>query len=84
MTQAEVLADWRLNVEKITQTEAAARVGVSQGTWSAWEAGTKAPDLPNAFAVERMSGGRVSAAGWARARRKPRRPRKPLPRGGVV
>lgn len=40
----------------------------TQTTWAAWERGEKAPDLFFAFALERMTRGRIPAQGWAVAR----------------
>lgn len=40
---------------KLTQAEAAARVGVSQGYWSSLEAGTYKPSLPVAKLIRMLA-----------------------------
>jgi transcriptional regulator with XRE-family HTH domain len=39
----KTITDWR-NARKLKQAEAAALVGVTQGTWAKWEAGQVPPE----------------------------------------
>ena len=68
----DALFAWR-EEQHLSQEEAAGQLGVSQGTWGAWETGTKRPDLHNALALERLSEGALRAADWARPRKAQRR-----------
>jgi transcriptional regulator with XRE-family HTH domain len=47
----------------------AVAVGVSHSTLSRYAAGLVIPGLARAYALERVTGGRVPARGWARQRR---------------
>lgn len=82
------LAAWR-TAQKLSQTEAGAllRPPVSQSAWGAWESGAKPPSLHNAFEIERVTDGVVTAASWAkpheRTRRKARHRRPSLPPTGT-
>ena len=52
---------------KLSQEDAAAMISVSQGAWTGWERGTRAPDAHCAGLIERLTRGRmqVLAKGWA-------------------
>ena len=60
------LKGWR-DGAGLNQTEAAKRVGVSQATWSDWEAGKKLPSADKAFDLEEKTGGEVTARMCAEA-----------------
>ena len=69
--QGKRLAAWRAaqtgaNGKRLSQVEAARRIGASQGAWAAWEKGRKAPDAYFADLLETLTKGRaqVRAAGW--------------------
>ncbi len=79
-TQGAALRAWRdEQVPRLSQRGAAERLRdfntdrrkATQAAWVAWEKGWKAPDLFFAFALERMTNGRVSAQGWAMPRQMP-------------
>lgn len=70
MGNAEKLKEWRDGLG-LSQAEAARRIDSTQGAWGPWERGGKAPDLHNALAIERLTGGAVPAVGWARRKAKP-------------
>lgn len=76
-TQGAALRAWREEqTPRLSQYAAARRLAefneehrqTTQGAWNAWEHGKKSPDLFFAFAIERMTMGRISAQGWAVAR----------------
>jgi DNA-binding transcriptional regulator YiaG len=46
----------RLNLK---QTEAAPRVGVGQGVWSAWEKGIRVPSRQSALLIQLLSDGKI-------------------------
>lgn len=58
------LKKWRKD-NAITQDDAAARIQSTQGAWTSWERGVRAPDLIFAFAIEKLTGGEVTAESWA-------------------
>lgn len=58
----------RAAAERLAQHNDAGRAA-TQAAWASWESGKKAPDLFFAFAIDRMTHGRISAQGWAVARR---------------
>lgn len=83
MTPGDALAAWRLE-QRLSQEEAAIKIGVTQGAWGAWEAGLKRPGLRNALAIDALTAGTVSAAMWPGApRRRPLRRVERLPRPGA-
>lgn len=64
------LAAWRKEQpgegdKPLTQSEAAKRIGATQGAWGAWEKGRKAPDAFFANAIDDLTRGSVPARGWA-------------------
>lgn len=73
--QGQALCAWRKE-QSLSQKGAGERLAehndegrtATQTTWAAWERGEKSPDLFFAFALERMTRGRISAQGWAVAR----------------
>ncbi len=77
-TQGLALKAWR-EANGLTQRQAGERLAdfndekrtARQAAWWSWERGEKSPDLFFAFALERMTGGRVMAQGWAISRDKP-------------
>lgn len=73
--QGRKLAAWRksqagANNKPLSQTEAARRIGATQGAWGAWETGRKAPDAVFANAIDDLTRGVVPARGWAFPRRR--------------
>jgi transcriptional regulator with XRE-family HTH domain len=58
------LRKWRAS-EGLSQMDAARLILASQNAWSAWEQAKKAPDVHHAFAIERLTRGRVKARDWA-------------------
>lgn len=69
------LREWR-DAQGLTQAAAADKIQTGQGTWHAWEDGTKAPELRFALALEDLTGGAVKAFEWAVPRKKPKRRRR--------
>lgn len=73
--QGQALCAWRKE-QGLSQKVAGERLAkhndeertATQTTWAAWERGEKSPDLFFAFALERMTRGRIQAQGWAVAR----------------
>ena len=63
MIAPEKLRGWRASQE-ISQSAAAELVGVSQTTWSAWERGTKRPELEAVVALERVTRRAVRLIDW--------------------
>ena len=55
MTLGDVLRAWRLD-RGLSQAEAAERVGVTQPTWSDWEAGKKLPNFRSAHRLIEIVG----------------------------
>ena len=47
---------------KLSQGEAAARVGTTQSNWSKWESGRQTPDVDNIAGLARLSG--LTEAHW--------------------
>lgn len=74
--QGALLKVWR-EEQELSQKAAGERLAdhndedrtATQTTWAAWERGEKSPDLFFAFAIERMTNGRIPAQGWAVARK---------------
>jgi transcriptional regulator with XRE-family HTH domain len=60
---ARLLASWRRKA-KISQTTAAALLGVSQSRFSDWERGLGRPDIDGALTLESVAG--VPIRAWAR------------------
>lgn len=58
------LKKWR-DDNGVSQAVAAARIQSTQGAWTSWERGVRAPDLIFAFAIEKLTGGVVKAESWA-------------------
>lgn len=58
------LRKWRED-HGLKQTAAAALILSTQGAWTAWERGERAPDLHFAFALEKLTDGAVKAEDWA-------------------
>jgi DNA-binding XRE family transcriptional regulator len=71
MTAHERLAVWRERAG-ITQTAAAAKLGVSTATWCDWENDKKIPRVDMALRLERMTHGKVRVAHWGEAATKRR------------
>lgn len=80
-TQGEALRKWRLSQPGGPSQRACAdrlaefndeKRKASQNAWCSWENGEKSPDIFFAFALERMTGGRIMAQGWAMSRPLPR------------
>ena len=69
MTYGEALKKWR-DSKGWTQTDAAERVGVTQGCFASWEIGRAFPDLGNALRVDKVSEGEVPASLAAKRSRK--------------
>ena len=67
MRGPELLTRWREEIAKITQTEAAALIPVSQATWSDWEKGKKVPKVGPAVKLEKVSDGAVPVEAWVKA-----------------
>lgn len=83
MNQGDALAAWRLK-QGLSQAQAAARIGVTQGAWGAWETGSKTPDADNRTDIEALTDGVVLASAWPRRkkgklRRVSRRPSPSVP-----
>jgi transcriptional regulator with XRE-family HTH domain len=57
------LKKWRLKAGK-SQAEVSRQVNVSPAAWCHWESFKKKPDLQNATAVEKLTGGLVTIADW--------------------
>lgn len=72
LTTAARLTAWRLR-NGLTQVVASDQLGVSQGTWGAWESGAKSPDLGNALSLEILTKGEVKASDWPKRRRRRRK-----------
>lgn len=53
-----------------TQADFAARVGVTGPIVSMWVTGERRPNVDNAFAIERATGGVVPATAWLKRKRK--------------
>lgn len=60
MSASTQLLRWR-QAKGISQTAAANLVGVTQPTWSDWEAGKKCPHIKQAVRIEQETGVPVSA-----------------------
>lgn len=58
------LRKWREGA-KLSQAEAAKRIGSSQSAWASWEAGKRGPDNFNATQIEDLTGGTIAAKLWA-------------------
>ena len=73
---AEKLVAWRLG-QQLSQREAAARIGVSQPAYQAYETGG-VPGIFAALAIERATAGAVQIREWAEpsARDRRRRPKR--------
>lgn len=76
--QGQALRAWREEqAPSISQKAAGERLAsfndehraATQAAWAAWERGEKSPDLFFAFALERMTNGKIAAQGWAVARK---------------
>ena len=81
MNAPEQIRAWREN-NGLSQAAAAERVGVSQPTWSDWEAGKKCPHVAQAIRLEREAGIPVSAwEGVAEAQRERARIRRTCTEG---
>jgi transcriptional regulator with XRE-family HTH domain len=66
MRAGEKLRAWRKS-KGLNQTQAAQAVGVLQGSWSAWEFGTKRPSVEMLVRLEAITKGsrfRVKVADW--------------------
>lgn len=55
---AEALKRWR-EKRALSQAAAAEQLGVTQATWSDWEAGKKTPDTTNAVRLQKELGIKV-------------------------
>lgn len=55
MNASEQLRAWR-EAEGLSQSAAAAKVPVSQPTWSDWEAGKKCPHIAQALRLQELAG----------------------------
>lgn len=69
-TPGDRLTEWR-RLNGLTQDQAARMLvpPTSQGTWSAWEIGTKHPGLASALGIEALTGSAIKADAWTRPRR---------------
>lgn len=63
MTAPSKLKAWRES-QGITQTAAASASGVSQATWSDWEAGKKIPRVQQAVMLATFTSGAVPVESW--------------------
>jgi DNA-binding XRE family transcriptional regulator len=63
---AVLIREWR-KASGLRQSECARGCGIRQTTWSMWEAGIVIPTLAGAFALERFSGGALTARDLADA-----------------
>lgn len=68
-SNGERLRAWR-KLNDLSQTEAAERFGVPQGTWAPWETGKKSPDRENAPKLESFTDGKVKASDWPSRKRR--------------
>lgn len=83
MKNADKLRAWREKQKpKLSQFRAAAMIDTFQGTWAAWEQGTRCPDVGFALAVEKLTDGAVPASGWARRRKHKSAPKQRAARAG--
>lgn len=60
------LKAWRES-KNLTQTDAAARIGITQGSWAAWESGLKRPSIEMLVQIEELTKGsrfRVRTEDW--------------------
>ena len=64
MEAPKALKEWRTSLE-LSQTEAAARLGVSNATWCDWEQGNKSPTVDRAVDLEKETEGAVTIKLWA-------------------
>lgn len=62
------MRDWR-KAQGLTQLVLARRLRVVQSIVCDWEGGNKLPGVGNAFAIERLSAGKVPAAAWTKPSR---------------
>lgn len=63
----DALVKWRKE-RSLSQTAAGEMVEppVSQAAWAQWESGKKPPGLHNAFELERVTEGLITAASWSK------------------
>jgi DNA-binding XRE family transcriptional regulator len=66
---AVALEEWRKKMG-LTQWACAAKVGVSQASWSDWEADKKRPNIESAVAIDAVTLGEVPVSLWVKRRRK--------------
>lgn len=57
------LRDWR-EAEGLTQEQAAARIGISQGTLSRYESGKQEPSMATVRRIKAATDGKVTAEDW--------------------
>ncbi len=67
-TAGALLRKWRQEA-KLSQVEAARKIGASQSAWASWEAGKRGPDNHNSHEIETLTDGVVRAKLWAVPRR---------------
>lgn len=60
MNASDRLRAWR-DAKELSQAAAAAKVPVSQTTWSDWEAGKKCPHIAQALRIQELTGIEVMA-----------------------
>lgn len=58
-----LLTRWR-NSLGLTSCSVSASLGVTQGTWSHWENGSKEPRIRHALAIETITRGEVPVSSW--------------------
>jgi transcriptional regulator with XRE-family HTH domain len=65
MEAPELLRQWRVDVRKISQEDAAELAGVHQNTWSDWENGRKTPRTDAALRLDVITEGHCPVWAWA-------------------
>ena len=71
MTPGERLKAWR-EEQGLSQTDAGAKVGVTQPTWSDWEADKKVPHIHSAIKIAKLTKGKCPIEMWAALSARPK------------